>query len=133
MWDPNHVLALVKDRDMRIGACADTGHWVRCGLKPVDCLKILKGRIISSHLKDLNEFGKMDAHDVPFGEGVSDVPGILDELKRQHFNGNISIEYEYHWETSLPEVAQCIGFVRGYGAKHVKSEIFIDTPVPNAP
>ncbi len=32
---------LVKDRDMRIGACADTGHWVRSGLNPVDCLKIL--------------------------------------------------------------------------------------------
>ncbi|MDQ6632984.1 MAG: sugar phosphate isomerase/epimerase [Verrucomicrobiota bacterium] len=123
MWDPNHVLKIVKDRDRRIGSCADTGHWVRSGLKPVDCLKILKGRIISSHLKDLNEFGKVEAHDVPFGQGVSDVPGILDELKRQHFNGNISIEYEYHWETSLPEVAQCIGFVRGYGMANKKRTI----------
>ncbi len=117
MWDPNHVLALVKDRDQRIGACADTGHWVRSGLKPVDCLKILKGRVISSHLKDLNEFGKVDAHDVPYGQGVSDVKGILDELKAQKFAGNISVEYEYHWETSLPEVKQCIDFVRAYGEK----------------
>ena len=57
MWDPNYVLSVVKDRDARIGSCADTGHWVRSGLKPVDCLRILKGRIISSHLKDLNEMG----------------------------------------------------------------------------
>jgi sugar phosphate isomerase/epimerase len=57
-----------------------------------------------------------DAHDVPYGTGVSDVPAILDELKRQGFDGNLSIEYEYHWQNSLPEVAQCIGFVRGYGA-----------------
>ncbi len=117
MWDPNHVLALVKDRDPRIGSCADTGHWVRSGLKPVDCLKILRGRIISSHLKDLNEFGKVEAHDVPYGQGVSDVKGILDELKAQKFSGNISVEYEYHWETSLPEVKQCIDFVRNYGEK----------------
>jgi sugar phosphate isomerase/epimerase len=115
MWDPNYILSIVKDRDSRIGSCADTGHWVRSNLKPVDCLRILKGRIISSHLKDLDRMGE-GAHDVPYGEGVSDVAGILEELKSQGFDGNISIEYEYHWEESLPEVSQCIGFVRGYGA-----------------
>src|ERR1051326_5907003 len=115
MWDPHYILSLVKNRDERIGSCADTGHWVRSDLKPVDCLRILRGRIISSHLKDLNEMGPR-AHDVPYGTGVSDVPAILTELKSQGFEGNISIEYEYHWENSVPEVAQCIGFVRGYGA-----------------
>jgi len=114
MWDPNYVLSVVKDRDPRIGSCADTGHWVRSGLKPVDCLRILKGRIISSHLKDLNEMG-LQAHDVPYGTGVSDIPAMLNELKAQGFAGNISIEYEHDWENSTPEVAQCIGFVRGYG------------------
>jgi sugar phosphate isomerase/epimerase len=115
MWDPNYVLSVVKDRDARIGSCADTGHWVRSGLKPVECIRILKGRIISGHLKDLNEMAS-EAHDVPFGTGVSDIPGILEELRSQGFEGNLSIEYEYHWETSTPEVAQCIGFVTGYGA-----------------
>jgi sugar phosphate isomerase/epimerase len=114
MWDPNYVLSVVKDRDPRIGSCADTGHWVRSNLKPVECLRILKGRIISSHMKDLNEMNP-GAHDVPFGTGVSDIPAVLNELKQQQFAGNISIEYEYHWENSSPEVAQCIGFVRGYG------------------
>ena len=115
MWDPNFILSVVKDRDARIGSCADTGHWVRSGLDPVDCLKILKGRIMSSHLKDLNEKAA-DALDVPYGTGASDIPAILQELRRQHFAGNISIEYEYDWTTSLPEVSQCVGFVRGYGA-----------------
>ncbi len=120
MWDPNYILSVVKDRDPRIGSCADIGHWVRSDLKPVDCLRILKGRIISSHLKDLDRMGRdendHDGHDLPFGTGVSDVPGILEELKAQGFDGNISIEYEYNWEHSTPEVAQCIGYVRGYGA-----------------
>ena len=40
------------------------------------------------------------AHDVPYGTGVSDIPAILDELKRQGFAGNISIEYE--WTTGKP-------------------------------
>src|SRR5258705_12313956 len=99
MLDPNYILSVVKDRDPRIGSCADSGHWVRSNLKPVDCLRILKGRIISSHLKDLNQMGP-SSHDKPFGMGVSDVPGILEELHRQGFTGNISIEYEYNWESS---------------------------------
>ena len=117
MWDPNYILEVVKDRDKRIGSCADTGHWVRSGLKPVDCLKILQGRIISSHLKDLNEFGKEGAHDLPYGEGVSDVPAILNELYRQGFTGNISVEYEYKWTESVPDITKCITFVREYKPK----------------
>lgn len=115
VWDPNYVLSVVKNRDRRIGACADTGHWVRSGIKPVEALRILRGRIISSHLKDLNVFAP-NGHDVPFGTGVSDIKGILDELRRQNFRGNLSIEYEHNWESSVPEIAQCVGFVRGYGA-----------------
>jgi sugar phosphate isomerase/epimerase len=114
MWDPNYILSVVKDRDARIGSCADTGHWVRSGLKPVECLQILKGRIVSSHLKDLNEFGKVGAHDMPYGKGVSDVKAILDELKAQHFKGNISVEYEYNWDNSVPDIKQCVDYVRNY-------------------
>jgi sugar phosphate isomerase/epimerase len=116
VWDPNFILSVVKERDSRIGAAADTGHWERSGLNAVECLRILKGRIISTHLKDLNEFGKREAHNVPFGTGISPVKEILDELKAQGFAGNISIEHEYNWESSMPEVAQCVGFIRGYGA-----------------
>ena len=116
MWDPNYILSVVKDRDARIGSTADVGHWVRSGLNPVECLKILQGRVISVHLKDLNE-KSMNSHDVPFGTGVCNVPAILDELKRQNFVGNASIEYEYNWNNSVTDVAQCVGFVRGLGAK----------------
>jgi sugar phosphate isomerase/epimerase len=113
VWDPNYVLSMVKGRDARIGSAADTGHWTRSGIKPVDALRILQGHIISSHLKDLNKFGG-DAHDVPYGTGVSDVRGVLTELRRQGFDGNISLEYEYNWDNSVPEIAQCIGYVRGF-------------------
>jgi sugar phosphate isomerase/epimerase len=113
MWDPNYILSVIKGRDPRIGATADIGHWVRSGLVPVDCLKILTGHIVNVHMKDLDAKSP-SAHDVPWGEGVSDIPGVLDELKRQHFVGNISAEYEYNWDHNVTDVAQCIGFVRGY-------------------
>ncbi len=116
VWDPSYVLSMVKDRDTRIGACADTGHWLRSGVTPLDGYRILQGRIVSSHLKDLNAKSS-NAHDVPYGTGAADIPALLEELKNQRFTGNLSIEYEYNWDNSLPEVAQCIGFVRGYGAR----------------
>jgi sugar phosphate isomerase/epimerase len=114
-WSPWYVASLVKGRDSRMGSCADIGHWVRSGVKPMEALHVLEGRIMSSHLKDLNEFGNEKAHDMPYGTGVSDVKGILDELKRQGFDGNISIEYEYHMDHPLPEVKECVKFVREYG------------------
>jgi sugar phosphate isomerase/epimerase len=116
VWDPKYVAELVKDRDQRIGACADTGHWVRSGLKPIECIEILKGRIVSSHLKDLHEAGR-GGHDVPYGQGVSDLKGILDAYKAQGFVGPISIEYEHNWDNNVGEAKQCIDFVRAYGEK----------------
>jgi sugar phosphate isomerase/epimerase len=116
MWDPNYVLSVLKDRDSRIGSCADLGHWAQSNLKPVDCLKILQGHIISVHLHDMNNF-EPDAHDVPCGTGVCDIAACLTELKTQSFAGNISIEYEYNWDASIVDAAQAIGFVRGFGAK----------------
>ena len=111
LWDPNYVLALVKDRDIRIGACADTGHWVRSNLKPVDCIRILKGRIVSSHLKDLHA-PLPSGHDVTWGTGVSDVPGILAEYKAQGFEGPISVEYEYNWDNNVEDAKLCIDYVK---------------------
>jgi sugar phosphate isomerase/epimerase len=116
LWDPKYVAELVKGRDSRIGACADTGHWQTSGLDALESIKILKGRIISLHLKDRAALGE-GQHDMIFGTGNSNVGAILDELKAQGFKGHISIEYEYNWDNSVPDIAQCIGFVRAWGAK----------------
>jgi len=105
-WNPDTVLEAVRGRSKRIGACADTGHWMRSGLDPVECLKKLEGRIISLHFKDLDKKGD-GAHDVPWGQGAGDAKAMLTELNRQGFKGVFSVEYEYHWDNSVPEIKQC--------------------------
>ncbi len=110
-WNPEAVLAVCKGRSQRIGACCDTGHWVRSGLKPVECLKKLEGRIVSFHLKDVGEWGKPEARDVPLGTGLAEYAAVLAELKRQGFRGLMSIEYEHDTEKLVEEVAQCVAFV----------------------
>ena len=118
-WDPNFILERTKGRDTRIGLACDTGHWIRSGLNPLEEIKKVAaaGRIISLHLKDLNVAGR-DGHDVPFGTGIGQVGAILDVLKEIRFRGNISIEYEHNWTTSVPEIAQCVDFVREHGKVH---------------
>ena len=107
-WNYETLLKAVEGHSKRIGSCADTGHWMRSGIDPLEALKKLEGRIISFHFKDLNEFGKPDAHDVPWGEGKADVKALLTEIKRQGIKAVFSIEYEHNWENSVPDITQCV-------------------------
>jgi len=113
-WNPDTVLKVVKGRSHRIGACADTGHWTRSGVDPLEAVKKLLAadRIVSFHFKDLNEFGNRSAHDVPWGTGVSQARAILAELDRKGFKGSFSIEYEHNWLNSMPEISKCVAFFR---------------------
>lgn len=105
-WSPAVVLAAIaKANSDYVGACADIGHWVRSGLDPVDCLKQYEGHLVSLHFKDLAEKSRK-THDVHWGTGVCNVPGVIAELKRQGFKGNISAEYEHNWEDNAGDVAQ---------------------------
>lgn len=110
-WNPDVVIAAMQGQSKRLGSCADIGHWVRSGLDPVECLKKLEGHVIQLHFKDLNEKSK-DAHDVHWGTGVSNVDGVLAELKRQNFKGVLSAEYEYNWENSAPDVTASVQYFR---------------------
>jgi sugar phosphate isomerase/epimerase len=120
-WNPDTVLAAVKGRTPLMGACADVGHWIRSGLDPLECVKKLQGRIICLHFKDLNEMGPK-AHDVPWGTGVGKSKELMAELKRQNFHGAFCVEYEYHWDNSSPEIAQCVKFWNDTCAELVASQ-----------
>lgn len=99
---PQTVLERVKGLDERIGSGADTGHWMRSGVNPLEALRLLRGRIVHCHLKDLDAFGKNDARDVPFGSGKADIRSILAELTLQDYDGYLSIEHENEAELMNP-------------------------------
>ena len=107
-WDPQVAYAAVKSHGPRIGLCADTGHWMRSGIEPLEALKKYGDRVITFHFKDLNEFGKPDAHDVPWGTGAGKTKEILALLKDQKFKGAFSIEYEIHPPDQVAQVGQCV-------------------------
>lgn len=112
VWNPKYILELTKDRHANVGACADTGHWVTSGLDPVESLKLLKGRIHATHFKD--RLGLGEKTDQIFGKGKF-AEAQFAELRAQGFSGNVSIEYETNWDKSLPDVTQCVDYLRELG------------------
>jgi sugar phosphate isomerase/epimerase len=111
---PETAFNFIDGLDKRIGICGDTGHWLRTGVKPTEALRMLQGRIYNLHLKDLNAFGKREAHDVPFGSGVANVEEILAELTLQDYRGNIVVEYEYEAEADnpSPSIAKGLEYIK---------------------
>lgn len=115
-WNPDTVLAALKGRSNRIGACADIGHWVRSDLDPIECLKKLEGHVLHVHMKDLEAIEGKDTgeenRDVHWGTGVANTDGVIKELKRQNFKGMISAEYERNWENNTPDVMASVKYFR---------------------
>ncbi len=109
-WNPDNLLDAISKRSNLIGSCADVGHWNREGLNHIECLKKMEGRLISLHFKDIknepNENNWRD--DTIWGKGVLDVKSMLKELERQGFKGMFTIEYEYNWDNSVPDIKECI-------------------------
>jgi sugar phosphate isomerase/epimerase len=113
LWNPDTISKAIEKRDERIGFCADLGHWATSGLDPLDVIRGIAPRVRAFHFKDREKIGGW-SHDRPFGTGVIDLPAILAEVRKHGFAGNVSIEYEHNWKTSLPEIAQCSGYLRAW-------------------
>ena len=113
-WNPDTVLEAVKGRTPLMGSCADTGHWLRSGLNPLECLKKLDGRVICLHFKDNNISG-LKGHNVPWGTGDTPLKDVLQLLKTQKYKFPANIELEYRipeGSDAVAEVKKCLAYAK---------------------
>lgn len=111
-WHPQEVLKVLEGRSPRLGACADIGHWQRSGIQPVEGIRLLGSRLLSLHVKDLNQAAP-DGHDVWWGTGRGDIAGVLREVHRLGVQPTLfAIEYEHNWDDNRNDVAECAKFFR---------------------
>jgi len=115
-WNPDTFMKACAGRSARLGACPDTGHWVRSGLDTLACLKKYQKRILTVHLKDAAESGKRDSRDVPLGTGQAKYAAILQQLRDWKWRGVMTVEYEHLSPQLVPEVVQCVKFVEDFAA-----------------
>jgi inosose dehydratase len=102
------VLQAVEKYDSRIGACADLGHFLRSGERPVEVIRLLKGRLYGIHLKDFAEM-QDKTKGVILGKGHIDVPAVMAALIAVDFpaDGALSIEYEENPQNPLADIKAC--------------------------
>jgi len=112
------VLQAVEKRDPRIGACADLGHFIRSGERPVEVIRLLAGRLYGVHLKDFAEM-QDKTKGVILGKGHMDVPAVMEALVAAKFpaDGALSIEYEENPQNPLDDIRQCAEAARAAIAK----------------
>lgn len=98
----------VKDRNPRIGACVDTGHYLRSKESPVEAIERLKGRVFGVHLKDVKNAEVFKI----VGEGDLDVLGCLKALKAQDYKHCLALEYEENPKDPTADLEACLKHVR---------------------
>ncbi len=103
------VAKAVKGRHANIGACIDTGHFIRSAEDPVKAVRELNGRVFAIHLKDEAE-QRADSHNVVIGTGHLDVVGLFRSLRETKFpqDGSISLEYEAKPENPIDDMRECL-------------------------
>lgn len=109
-WDPVYLMGLMEGRDPRMGFSVDTGHIYRSGMDPVAYLQTVKGRIHSVHLKDVKE-AKNGSPDLIYGQGVGNIPAVLDELKKQGFKGHVGVEFDVVSPQVDADVKTCLAMI----------------------
>ncbi|MGE3777391.1 MAG: sugar phosphate isomerase/epimerase family protein [Pirellulaceae bacterium] len=107
------VASAVKGRHPHIGACVDTGHFIRSKIDPVQAVRELKGRVFAVHLKD-DEKQDGGSHNVILGRSHLDVPGLFRALRETNFppDGSLSLEYEANPMNPIDDMKACLHVVR---------------------
>ena len=112
------LLRAVEGRDVRIGACADLGHYIRSGEKPVDVIRSLAGRLYGIHLKDFAEM-KENTRGVLLGQGHLNCEAVFDAMIQAKFpaDGALSLEYEENPQDPTEDIRKCVATARAALAK----------------
>lgn len=105
----SEVVDAVKDHDPRIGACVDTGHFIRSKEDPIEAVERLGKRVFGLHIKD-EEKQEKKSHNVIIGKGFLDVTKLFATLKEVGFpaDGSISLEYEANPDNPIDDIQQCL-------------------------
>lgn len=127
------VLEVVHDRHPLIGACVDTGHYIRSNEDPVEAIQKFGKRVFGVHLKDARTIVDPDElarlkRELPegrvrqleregkiftiLGEGELDVTGCLRALRKLDYQRSLSLEYEENEANPLSDVELCLKKVR---------------------
>ena len=106
------VQTWVKDRHPKIGACVDTGHYLRSDEDPVEVIEKLGKRVFGVHLKDVKNLPGGGKKFTILGEGDLRLAGCLKALKKLDYKYSLSLEYEESPQNPIADIELCLKAVR---------------------
>jgi inosose dehydratase len=109
------VEQMVKDRHPKIGACVDTGHFLRSDEVPVEAIERLGKRVFGVHMKDVKTIekdGKRQKLFTILGQGDLNVVGVLKVLKKLDYQNCLALEYEENPKNPLSDIEVCLKVIR---------------------
>ncbi|MEQ8786704.1 MAG: sugar phosphate isomerase/epimerase [Pirellulaceae bacterium] len=103
------VKKVVDGRHKLVGACVDTGHFIRSKEDPVKAVYELGPRVYGVHVKDEAKQEKQ-SHNVIIGTGHLDLVGLFKALREVKFpaDGAMSLEYEANPQNPIDDMKQCL-------------------------
>jgi len=102
------VTKAIQGHHERIGACVDTGHYLRSGEDPVAAVKAFGKRTYGVHLKDVKDKTKF----TEVGKGDLKVADLLKEIREHQYRQIIALEYEEYPENPISYIEECLAATR---------------------
>lgn len=102
------VTNALKGRHRRIGACVDTGHFLRSRVDPVKAIEAIGERVYGVHLKDVKNATAFTV----LGEGDLDLVGCLKALRKLRYGHILALEYEENPQNPTADLERCLAAVR---------------------
>jgi 3-oxoisoapionate decarboxylase len=104
------------------GMCYDTGNTLRNGDDPVESARVLGKKIFATHTKDVAPLYGVSPKEwyffacVPVGQGIINMPGLIDALLATGYQGLFAIELDYMDPKYVDEdlaVEQSVRYLQG--------------------
>lgn len=97
------------DGNSNIKINLDIGHFTAAGYDPLEYLEKMHKNIVTLHIKDRK---KNHGANLPFGEGDTNIKGVLQHLKTKKYAIPANIEYEYKGADTVAEVKKCLDYCK---------------------
>lgn len=102
----------IKDHHSRIGACVDTGHYLRSNEDPVKAIEEFGKRTYGVHLKDVRTLEGGRKQFTILGKGDLKLADCLRVLKQLGYGNCLALEYEENEKNPLADIQECLQAVR---------------------
>lgn len=109
----------IEGRHKFVGACVDTGHYIRSGEDPVKAVREFGDRCFAAHIKDEEKANTPASNNVVIGKGHLDVVALFKALKSVKFpaEGSLSLEYEANPKNPIDDMKACLAVAKDAIAK----------------